>query len=58
LARERVIEAGGVDVKTLVDVEIKRVNAGVSGQTEIVNWISVRARAIGKPYLEKMNAKG
>jgi N-methylhydantoinase A/oxoprolinase/acetone carboxylase beta subunit len=58
LAREKVIEAGGIDVKTLVDVEIKRVNAGVSGQTEIVNWVSVIARAIGKPYLEKTNAKG
>ncbi len=58
LARDRVTEAGGVDVKTHVDVEIKRVNAGVSGQMEIVNWVSVRARATGKPYLEKMNAKG
>ncbi len=58
LARERVTEAGGVDVKTLVDVEIKRVNAGVSCQMDILNWVSVRARAIGKPYLEKMNAKG
>jgi N-methylhydantoinase A/oxoprolinase/acetone carboxylase beta subunit len=58
LARKRVTEAGGVDVETLVEVEIKRVNAGVSGQTEIVNWVSVRARAQGKPYLEKPNAKG
>ncbi len=53
LARDQVIEAGGVDVRTLVDVEIKWVNAGNNGQKEIVNWVSVRARAIGKPYLEK-----
>jgi N-methylhydantoinase A/oxoprolinase/acetone carboxylase beta subunit len=58
IARDKVIEAGGVDVRTLVEVEIKRVNVGVSYQTEIVNWVLVRARASGKPYLEKLNAKG
>jgi N-methylhydantoinase A/oxoprolinase/acetone carboxylase beta subunit len=58
IARDKVIEAGGVDIRTLVEVEIKRVNVGVSYPTEIVNWVLVKARASGKPYLEKLNAKG
>jgi N-methylhydantoinase A/oxoprolinase/acetone carboxylase beta subunit len=58
LARDKVSEAGGVEIRVLVEVDIKRVNVGVSNPNEIINWVSVIARASGKPYLEKLNAKG
>jgi len=56
-ANEKVTEAGGVDIRTLTEVEIKKVRAGTGSPKEIVNWAMVRVRAIGKPYLEKLNAK-
>ena len=58
MAIDKVKEAGGVDVRTLVEVDIKKVHAGVSSPKEIVNWALVRARASGKPYIEKTLAKG
>ncbi len=58
LAREKVEEAGGVDIRVLVEVEVKKVHAGIGHPQEIVNWVVVKARASGKPYLEKLNAKG
>ncbi len=56
-AREKVKEAGGVETRILAEVEIKKVRAGAGSSKEIVNWAMVRVRAIGKPYLEKMDAK-
>jgi N-methylhydantoinase A/oxoprolinase/acetone carboxylase beta subunit len=58
MAKDKVMEAGGANIRTFVEVEIKKVLTGVNNQKEMVNWVLVRARASGKPYIEKMLAKG
>jgi hypothetical protein len=58
MAKDKVMEAGGANIRTLVEVEIKGVFTGVNNQKEMVNWVLVKARASGKPYIEKMLSKG
>jgi N-methylhydantoinase A/oxoprolinase/acetone carboxylase beta subunit len=58
IARERVEDAGGVEVRVAVEVKVIRCRAGIRNVRELVNWVEVHARATGKPACASSLTKG
>jgi len=49
--RERVRNAGGNDIVSMVEVEMRKCRTGVRTVRETLNWVEVKARASGKPSM-------
>jgi predicted nucleic acid-binding Zn-ribbon protein len=56
--RERVRNAGGKEIVSMVEVEMRKCRTGVRTVRETLNWVEVKARASGKPSMVADMTKG